>query len=1448
MKSIRFAILAVLFFALVQAGFTQEVVGKRPYEMDWANRVENEDPPLIDFEQFGQWQIKTKDVVATFVQSRQQQIFGSYVGKLTYRAVGIDPMLSIGPVTPIKIDKPFDAVSCWIYGNNWGFAPNLTLPQAVIYAVFEDNQGKEFNVFLTSVNWEEWFLCQHRLTPEQIKQTQKGVKFVRLEFSNCGNKMDLNLFFDNFSVFTEQLKPLTFAPRKQRGVDMFPDQGVGTNNGSGRLPFPNNVKTILPDNIERKFTTSVKQFGSSFAFTYKGADGVLTYKLTPKTGTFSDISAQWQGRGNIIHPLVDGGVYLEGNAKLPQKIKPLGKPQLKNGVVTVRYKVTKGEASADVTYSYRLWAKSLVIDTIAPGGKVEEVRYGHAEGLVDPRLAKSPFYHYGNTRPAVAISGSADKPLFLTGNTDWYRSNSSVPFSVNLIEDNKVSYQGGVQYIAKTDSKRNDVFERFFVTLSPRFEEMLPNIPNPVSPWMKVTGTGVWKAHGAGDRKSDAEFWTNVWRWGMRKIIVTDHETGWRDGGESFTFRTRPAPAKGGDKGQYDYARLMQDKLGFVYGPYNNYTDFAPVNEFWSYDLVSRYPDNQLMTAWMRCYAPKPARAVEYAEKLAPEIQKKFKFSTAYCDVHTAVAPWERVDYDYRVPGAGTFAGTFYSYGEIMMMQKAAWNGPVYSEGNFHLYYMGLTDGNYAQDRTYDIPTQPWLVDIDLRKMHNLGCNFGMGAPSMFYSQHESIEDPSKQAAEAYYDRFFAATVAFGHPGFLTFEGGFNHALRSYYMLQQLHSNYTQIGVSSIKYMDANGKLLPTSAAVASGAYVRNQIVTTYTNGTVTVVNGNPKERMKAMGLELPPNGYAGWTADKKTYVISSDDPVKHNRTDYADTPAYLYVDGRGEFTRFPKAASNGIGICRILGNGKYEVLPYNGADCGFAIEADKAVALDKDNKEIGPAKIRVSRGLVYVVPVDGALSYILTGAGEATKSSLSCKRDLVVPGEEVVIKGQTEHTLRIPEIAGIGQRLWYEFEGSWIDFTVTNLVDVSADLSGDILSVKLVSHAAVPTKFDVQVQKQKQQITLKPNVPNIVVFDLGTPTEEDDYVLSVKASAGSTVATTDYGMHITYGPNLLAEMPQGYKSSIQYRGKQPETPIPAGSGAIIDNRIGTAGGVQKACLFMHPSYLVGPGDTYVTYTKMTLPAEKAVFRAVVGKNDGSYLGDGIWFKVIVIDATGKATTVGQQTVKEHTWLPIEADLSPWAGKSIQLRLVMDIGPADDSSGDWASWAEMRIESKISYFNRQLLNESSGFQKEPSPNPATGLTLEDLRNAKSGRLVYDGIGFDSSNPLYTSYAFINGINIGPMKTSYGNEVTNEWGQGINIPLTPDAIKSLAKRNTFKLANMGNDYFKIRRFRLELDMPNGRKVTSFIAPAIYTQPPDWQYAEGTGVPFNKQITVDLWFDL
>ena len=74
-------------------------------------------------------------------------------------------------------------------------------------------------------------------------------------------------------------------------------------------------------------------------------------------------------------------------------------------------------------------------------------------------------------------------------------------------------------------------------------------------------------------------------------------------------------------------------------------------------------------------------------------------------------------------------------------------------------------------------------------------------------------------------DRFLAATLAFGHTGFLTFEGGFDNAVRSYYSVQQVHARYAQQTAESIRYHDGQGNLLDTTAAVATGAISRSCVL-----------------------------------------------------------------------------------------------------------------------------------------------------------------------------------------------------------------------------------------------------------------------------------------------------------------------------------------------------------------------------------------------------------------------------------------------------------------------------------------------------------------------------------------------------------------------------------------------------------------------------------------------
>jgi hypothetical protein len=1181
--------------------------GERPYEMVWANRTQDDHPALVPFTDVQGWRVETADAEARFEQSQDVLLFGDSVAKLTYRATGPNPSVTLIPPVPIALTNAFDALSCWIYGNNHSYAPEPKTPPVNIALNFSTPAGKAFSIQLGRIAHKEWFLCHRRLDPDQIARVAQGATLRSLSVTNGRNSEDRVLYFNSLAVFTETFAPLTFAPRRQRGVQLFPSCNPGANTGPGTLPFPNTPLTIIPRDSASSVTRVVKSDDGHYMLVRDGEDGRLEVRLPSKAGAWDDLAMRWTDKGEWLPVGLGGGLYFaaENSKSAPLRATTETiKITADNTSVTYAGSLMASNRISNVNIRFQLIGKSLAMDIQADGGYIYEVRFGSTRGFANPRLVTLPYYTYGYSdglaRPAVIVSGTADAPLFFLAQIDWTQSNAAIPFAdaSNLRFDGSLASNGGTRYNLKTDGVRNPCFERFVLTLSPKFEEVLPNIPNPVSPWKHITGTRVWRAHGAHVRANDADYWRTVHRWGMTQLVVTDHETGWRDNNESFTFRTNPAPKKGGDEGQFTYARIMQDELGFVYGPYNNFTDFAPVNSFWHPDMISRTQDNQLQHAWTRCYAPKPARAVEFCERLTPIIEKKFGFSTAYCDVHTAVTPWSRVDYDARVPGAGTFAAVFYAFGEIMLLQKAGWDGPVYSEGNNHFPYCGLTDGNYAQDQNYRLSENPWLVDFDLRKLHDLCCNFGMGNLDMFYPGKGAPKDPDIAK-----DRFLAATVAFGHPGFLIH--GLDGELRSYYMIQALASLYTQSSVDTIRYVSVDGNTFDTSRALANSTYTRSQLVSRYANGCLTAVNGNTDERLRTSvegtALDLPPNGYWGRSADSSVRVFSGD--INSRRVDLSVSPAYTYIDGRGAFVRFPEGASAGVAICRTLTNDVAEILLHKTAEAGFPFTFTEAVALDKTRASIGTAEVRTARGLSYIQPVKNAFSYRVRRTTLPPASILTCDRDTVKPGEQLIVRGSMEHPLTIPADAQPGARLWFTFENAWIDFTVA-----------------------------------------LPPVPPVVP-------------VAKKA----------------------VTLPAWYARGMALR-NQPEQALDSSTGAQLHAASSSCGGETKPRgLFMHPPYMGGTGYTFARYA-LTLPREPQTFRCRVGKQDGSDPGDGILFKVVVEEADGKRTEIARRLVTAHAWHALEGALTPWAGKSIALLLITDVGEKNNSSGDWAAWSDLRLE------------------------------------------------------------------------------------------------------------------------------------------------------------------------
>jgi hypothetical protein len=632
----------------------------------------------------------------------------------------------------------------------------------------------------------------------------------------------------------------------------------------------------------------------------------------------------------------------------------------------------------------RAKGKSLIADLTVSGGVARELTLGHAEGVPDPTLHRVPYLtlgHWTPTPPHVLVTGEH----FLSVLTDWYTSEASLPYGrAEVLGPDAVALNGGSVYLPKTDGKRNDLKERVFVTLSRDFQEVLPTIPNPKSPMGEVSRSRLWRHHW-GNRDYESYYRPlHLYRqYGVEQFIIRHHEDSWRDGGEGFTMRLVAAPKKGGDAALKEHVARVK-ALGYRCGLYNNYRDYAAVNAAFDGDKVCLQPDGDWRRAWPRTYVLKPARAREFEAYFAGRIGRKFDPSTVYCDVHTIFAPWDTVDYDARVPGAGTYGATFRAYGELLLQERINHQGPVYSEGGIQEMYAGLTDGNYGQIVSREPFKEPWLVDFDLLHIHNLEVSVGMGAPSMYFQRRDSGKPPETRVEKAaQLDRFLCATLAFGHVGFLLDDvWGLVDVVKSYYMIQQAQVRYALTPATEIAYHDpTTGGLLDTSAAVRTGAYRSNQVHVRYRSGMEVHANGSFEHdwdvAVGGVRYHLPPTGYVAALGDE---FLEYSAEVGGRRVDFVRSPAYTYADGRGRAHRFPGVRTDGGVIVRAT-DGQFWVTPVDAREVVvypdeflplWRVRGTTALAFGEDQSPRGSAPVEEIDGGIRLERVEGAISYRL--------------------------------------------------------------------------------------------------------------------------------------------------------------------------------------------------------------------------------------------------------------------------------------------------------------------------------------------------------------------------------------------------------------------------------------------------------------------------------------------
>jgi hypothetical protein len=142
----------------------------------------------------------------------------------------------------------------------------------------------------------------------------------------------------------------------------------------------------------------------------------------------------------------------------------------------------------------------------------------------------------------------------------------------------------------------------------------------------------------------------------------------------------------------------------------------------------------------------------------------------------------------------------------------------------------------------------------------------------------------------------------------------------------------------------------------------------------------------------------------------------------------------------------------------------------------------------------------------------------------------------------------------------------------------------------------------------------------------------------------------------------------------------QPERYFPAGftgSDPVSRASLGISSynrGETRVAVNMHPPWTGGVGTVYAEYA-LTLPNVtpiKLTFATAIRDSAPTEpLSDGVRFRV----------WAGEKVLYDRfhaskTWLPGEADLSAFAGKTVLLRLESDPGPARNTTCDSSYWAE----------------------------------------------------------------------------------------------------------------------------------------------------------------------------
>ena len=468
--------------------------------------------------------------------------------------------------------------------------------------------------------------------------------------------------------------------------------------------------------------------------------------------------------------------------------------------------------------------------------------------------------------------------------------------------------------------------------------------------------------------------------------------------------------------------------------------------------------------------------------------------------------------------------------------------------------------------------------------------------------------------------------------------------------------------------------------------------------------------------------------------------------------------------------------------------------------------------------------------------------------------------GQQATLKCE----VRIPPDAVVGKRLWYRVSVQadngvtggplWFDVTALSAVDITLEAlsstpvppgSWHRLGAELKSNwpgnqpaqVVLTAPPSWQVAQAQRTLSLAAGQAQRVAWEFAVPAAPtvDRFAMQVKLpEAGAAITRWLKAQPSTHTAVRLTDVAD-LTTGVALRGGKEQPLDTEKTGAQFYKTLGSVGGVQKQGFFCHPPYKTGVGYAYGRF-KVRLPEQPSHLRFFLGFLDGSSTQDGCEFKVIVSHGGKEQTVFDKQHAKLGVWEEHQVDLSEYAGQEVELTLLTDVGPADDSYSDWALWGEPDIVLSQEMMSLSIHETEPPAAFLPPPQALKGLTQADLAEVAEAKIVFESAGLEGGGQ-YVSYGFFNSIPLGKLPPSTKGD---EWGAPGELALTQEALRAIKPVNSLVIRNPGGDCFKVRRLYLWFRLADGREGTSWVAVGPYTSAKGWQYEEGESVPAGQDL--------